>query len=78
MGITTDKIMDALATEMNWKILRRNGTIYTFRNLANPAETFKVSTDSKTGTITSSYDEGVITEKIYRIAKQLWDEYLGL
>jgi len=79
MGITTDKIMDALAIEMNWKIVKLTGaTIYTFRSLANPDETFRVSADSKTGAITSSYQEDVITEKIERIVKQLWNEYLGL
>ena len=74
MGITTDKIMDALATELNCRIVRKIGEIYTFKG----ALEFRINADSKTGIITTNPLQEGMQERFEKVVQQLWKEYMGL
>lgn len=79
MGITTDKIMEALAREINMKIIKRTSAgIYTLVS-TNPILTEKIliRIDEKTGVLTSNVLQDVMSEKFNRIARDMWDEYMG-
>lgn len=79
MGITTDKIMEALAREINMKIIKRTSAgIYTLVS-TNPILTEKIliRIDEKTGVLTSNVLQDVMSEKFNRIAGDMWDEYMG-
>lgn len=79
MGITTDKIMEALAREINMKIIKRTSAgIYTLVS-TNPILTEKILIwiDEKTGVLTSNVLQDVMSEKFNRIAGDMWDEYMG-
>jgi hypothetical protein len=82
MGITTDKIMDALATQIGCKILRRNHEIYTFQGkkpycTGMPLPQFKISFDGQTGIVTSEILQEQMQQSFERIAAEMWKEYLG-
>jgi hypothetical protein len=82
MGITTDKIMDALATQISCKIIRRNHEIYTFQGkklycVGMPLPQFKISFDEKTGIVTSEILQEQMQQSFERIAAEMWKEYLG-
>ena len=79
MGITTDKIMEALAREINMKIIKRTSAgVYTLVS-TKPTVTEKlvIYLDEKTGVLTSNILQDVMSEKFNRIAQDMWDEYMG-
>jgi len=75
MGITTDKIMEGLAREINFKIVSRSaGGIYTLQHNIRPGPTIKMFFDEKTGILTSNCLQDVMSEKFKRIAQDMIDE----
>jgi hypothetical protein len=79
MGITTDKIMEALAREINFKIVSRSaGGIYRLYP-KNPfwegsGHHLVLFFDEKTGILTSNILQDVMSEKFKRIAQDMIDE----
>jgi hypothetical protein len=80
MGITTDKIMEVLAFEINMKIIKcSSGGIYTLMS-NNPKLTEKIVIffDEKTGTLTSNLFQDMISEKFKKIFSDMWNEYMDI
>lgn len=86
MGITTDSVMEALAREINCEIIRvtSNGT-YTLKpkkpvTWCGVSSTAKIliRLDEKTGVLTSNVFQDMMSEKFYKVARDMWDEYMGI
>ena len=76
MGISTDDIMEALAHEISYKIVSRSaGGIYKMTPKIKPGPIVRMFFDEKTGILTSSLLQDVMSEKFKRIAKDFIDEY---
>lgn len=77
MEITTDDIMEVLAQEISMKIVDRSpGGIYRLKHKRS-ATIVTMHFDEKTGILTSSLLQDVMSEKFKRIANDLWKEYMG-
>jgi len=77
MGITTDEIMEVLAREISMKIIDRSpGGIYKLKHNRSPT-IVTIYFDEKTGILTSSLLQDVMSEKFKRIANDMWKEYMG-
>jgi hypothetical protein len=82
MGITTDDIMEALAREISFKIVSRSaGGIYRLQGkptkwcgVEMPGPIVTMFFDEKTGILTSSLLQDVMSEKFKRIAQDFIDE----
>ena len=85
MGITTDEIMEVLAREISMKIVDRSpGGIYRLTEKkptkwcgVEIPQTITMHFDEKTGVLTSSLLQDVMSEKFKRIANDMWKEYMG-
>ena len=78
MGITTDKIMAALAEAHNCTIVRKIKEIYTLKGKKSGGwPEFKISFDGQTGLVTTNPHLEQMEDEFERIACFLWKEYMG-